>query len=42
MFTRHARAGSRFSDVNDNAFYWDFVVASWIPIYLLIYWVPRL
>jgi cytochrome c oxidase subunit 3 len=42
MFTRHGKAGSRFSDVNDNAFYWDFVVASWIPIYLLIYWVPRL
>ena len=27
---------------SDNAFYWDFVVVSWIPIYLLIYWVPRL
>lgn len=42
MFTRHGKAGSRFSDVNDNAFYWNFVVASWVPIYLLIYWVPRL
>lgn len=42
MFTRHGKSGKRFSDVSDNAFYWDFVVASWVPIYLLIYWVPRL
>ena len=42
MFTRHGKAGSRFSDVADNAFYWDFVVLSWIPIYLLLYWAPRL
>jgi cytochrome c oxidase subunit III len=40
MFTRHAH-GKRFSDVEDNAFYWYFVVASWLPIYVLIYWVPR-
>jgi heme/copper-type cytochrome/quinol oxidase subunit 3 len=40
MFTRHAH-GKRFSDVEDNAFYWYFVVATWVPIYLLIYWVPR-
>lgn len=40
MFTRHAR-GKRFSDVEDNAVYWYFVIASWIPIYLLIYWLPR-
>ena len=42
MFTRHGWSGRRFSDVADNAFYWDFVVVSWIPIYLLLYWVPRL
>ena len=41
MFTRHAH-GKRFSDVEDNAFYWNFVVLSWLPIYILIYWVPRL
>jgi heme/copper-type cytochrome/quinol oxidase subunit 3 len=41
MFTRHAR-GKRFSDVSDNCFYWYFVVASWVPIYGLIYWAPRL
>ncbi|MER8730182.1 cytochrome c oxidase subunit 3 [Mesorhizobium sp. M1227] len=42
MFTRHGYSGRRFGDVGDNVFYWDFVVATWIPIYLLIYWMPRL
>jgi heme/copper-type cytochrome/quinol oxidase subunit 3 len=41
MFTRHAE-GKRFSDAEDNAFYWNFVVGSWLPIYLLLYWSPRL
>lgn len=40
MFTRHGH-GKRFSDVGDNAFYWYFVIASWLPLYLLIYWFPR-
>jgi cytochrome c oxidase subunit 3 len=42
MFTRHGPHGKRFSDVSDNAFYWDFVVLTWLPIYFIIYWVPRL
>jgi cytochrome c oxidase subunit 3 len=42
MFTRHGANGKRFSDVSDNAFYWDFVVAAWVVLYLLIYWYPRL
>jgi heme/copper-type cytochrome/quinol oxidase subunit 3 len=41
MFTKHAH-GRRFSDVEDNAFYWNFVVLSWLPIYAVVYWVPRL
>jgi cytochrome c oxidase subunit III len=41
MFTRHGH-GKRFSDVADNAFYWDFVVGSWVVLYLVIYWAPRL
>jgi heme/copper-type cytochrome/quinol oxidase subunit 3 len=41
MFTRHA-SKRRFSDVSDNAFYWYFVVASWVPLYALLYGVPRL
>ena len=31
----------RLSDVDDDAVYWAFVVAAWIPIYLLVYWAPR-
>lgn len=42
MFTRQGLAGRRFSDVEDNAAYWDFVVISWLPIYFVIYWFPRL
>jgi len=41
MFTRHAQP-RRFSDVTDNAFYWYFVVASWLPLYGFIYWFPYL
>jgi cytochrome c oxidase subunit III len=41
MFTRHV-TDKRFADVSDNAFYWYFVVASWVPLYALIYGVPRL
>ena len=41
MFTRHGH-GKRFSDVSDNAFYWNFVVLAWLPIYALLYWFPRL
>jgi len=34
--------GERFSDVEDNAGYWMFVVITWLPIYGLVYWAPRL
>ena len=33
--------GKRFTDVSENAFYWYFVVFSWLPIYLVIYWGAR-
>jgi len=42
MFSRHADNPRRYGDVQDNALYWNFVVAAWIPLYLCIYWVPRL
>jgi cytochrome c oxidase subunit III len=42
MFTRHARNDRRFADVDDNAFYWDFVVGAWVVLYLVIYWFPRM
>ncbi|MEA2940303.1 MAG: cytochrome c oxidase subunit [Bradyrhizobium sp.] len=42
MFTRHGDNLRRFGDVQDNAMYWNFVVAAWLPIYACIYWIPRL
>ena len=32
--------GRRFVDVSENAFYWYFVVAAWIPIYAITYLAP--
>jgi cytochrome c oxidase subunit 3 len=34
-------SGRRFVDVNENADYWWFVIAAWLPIYFTIYLVPR-
>ena len=42
MFTKHGREPRRFSDVSDNALYWHFVVLTWVPVYALIYWAPRI
>jgi cytochrome c oxidase subunit III len=33
--------GRRFMDASENADYWYFVILTWIPIYLVIYWAPR-
>jgi len=41
MFTKRIE-GKRYVDVSENAMYWYFVVASWLPIYGFIYWMPRL
>jgi cytochrome c oxidase subunit III len=41
MFTRHAK-GKRFVDVSENAVYWYFVVLSWIPLWAILYLVPRM
>jgi cytochrome c oxidase subunit III len=40
MFTAHVEP-KRFVDVNENSLYWDFIVLSWIPVYLIIYFGPR-
>jgi len=40
-FTRHGTEGRRFVDVSENGLYWRFVWLTWLPIYLLIYWLPR-
>ena len=41
MFTWHAK-GKRFSDAEDDAIFWYFVVAAWLAIYGLLYWFPRI
>jgi heme/copper-type cytochrome/quinol oxidase subunit 3 len=33
--------GKRFVDVAENSGYWDFVVITWLPIYVVLYWAPR-
>lgn len=40
LFT-HEVATERFSDVDDDAVYWAFVVLTWLPFYALVYWAPR-
>lgn len=42
MRTAHGEQKRRFVDTDENSLYWRFVWGSWLPIYLLIYWVPRL
>lgn len=41
MFTAHSAENRRIVDVSENAMYWRFVWLCWLPIYALIYWVPR-
>ncbi len=41
MHTKHGIEGRRFVDVSENAMYWRFVWLAWLPIYMLVYWVPR-
>jgi cytochrome c oxidase subunit 3 len=42
MKTPHGESPRRLVDTDENSLYWRFVWLTWIPIYLLIYWVPRL
>ena len=41
MHGRHALEGRRYVDVSENCLYWRFVWLTWLPIYVLIYWLPR-
>jgi cytochrome c oxidase subunit 3 len=41
FFTGHSPSG-RYTDADDNGFYWVFVVIGWLPLYGLLYWAPRL
>jgi heme/copper-type cytochrome/quinol oxidase subunit 3 len=42
MRTPHGEEPRRLVDVDENSLYWRFVWLAWLPIYLLIYWVPQL
>ncbi|NNM76276.1 cytochrome C oxidase subunit III [Sphingomonas sp. ID1715] len=41
MFSKHGDSGRRHVDVSENALYWRFVWLTWLPIWTMIYWVPR-
>jgi cytochrome c oxidase subunit 3 len=41
MYTPHGTQPRRFVDVSENSLYWRFVWLSWLPMYLMLYWVPR-
>jgi cytochrome c oxidase subunit 3 len=40
-FTGHVPE-KRYTDADENAMYWIFVVVGWLPLYGLLYWAPRL
>ena len=42
MYTPVSYELRRWGDVDENSMYWRYVWLLWIPIYLMIYWVPRL
>jgi heme/copper-type cytochrome/quinol oxidase subunit 3 len=42
MRTELGWEGRRLVDTDENCLYWRYVWLLWIPIYLMIYWVPRL
>lgn len=42
MHTEHGAEPRRFVDCAENAIYWRFVWLLWLPIYMMIYWLPRL
>jgi heme/copper-type cytochrome/quinol oxidase subunit 3 len=41
-FYTHVIGDDQFADAEDNCNYWTFVVVAWVPIWGLIYWLPRL
>jgi len=42
MKTPHGHEPRRIVDTDENSVYWRFVWLSWLPIYVLIYWLPRM
>jgi heme/copper-type cytochrome/quinol oxidase subunit 3 len=41
-FYTHTIGDDQFAAAEDNANYWNFVVIAWLPLYAMIYWLPRL
>lgn len=41
LFFKGPLDGMRFVDISENSMYWYFVVWTWIPIYLTLYWGAR-
>lgn len=42
IFTLGRQKDNYYVDATDNAFYTYFMIASWIPCYVVLFWVPRL
>lgn len=40
LFT-HEIGDDQFADMDDDSNYWTFVVLAWLPLYVLVYWLPR-
>jgi heme/copper-type cytochrome/quinol oxidase subunit 3 len=38
----HEIGDDQYSDVQDNCEYWNFVVVAWLPIFFILYCLPRL
>lgn len=41
VFARGKVEDEHYVDVTDSSFFWYFVVATWIPLYLLVFFGPR-
>lgn len=41
LFTPQKHEPRRLVDASENSLYWRFVWLAWLPLYLLIYWLPR-
>lgn len=41
LFT-HEIGDDQFADIEDDSNYWTFVMLAWLPLYGIVYWLPRL
>jgi heme/copper-type cytochrome/quinol oxidase subunit 3 len=42
MHTKEGTKSRRFVDCAENSTYWRFVWLVWLPLYVMIYWLPRI